>query len=195
MPVTVELELEATSWTFERGHRVRLALAGADWPNTWPPPVAGVLAVDRATVELELPVLVGCVPHAAADASRRRPAETRTHPRATSPSRRHVDDRARRARPAGHARRSPTAASTTAPFGAHVEEEYDGEVGVSTADPAAAWARALSRYRVTWPEADVVTEARLEVRSDADAYHVTSTSSSRRSATPASAGASGASSA
>ena len=27
-------------------------------------------------------------------------------------------------------------------------------------------------YRITWPEADVRTEARLEVRSDADAYHV-----------------------
>ncbi len=35
----VELELEATSWIFEPGHRVRLALAGSDWPNTWPPPL------------------------------------------------------------------------------------------------------------------------------------------------------------
>ena len=39
-------------------------------------------------------------------------------------------------------------------------------------DPALAWARATTVYRITWPEADVRTEARLEMRSDADAYHV-----------------------
>ena len=49
VPTPVELELEATSWIFEAGHRVRLALAGSDWPNTWPPPHAGSLEVARAT--------------------------------------------------------------------------------------------------------------------------------------------------
>ena len=38
VPTPVALELEATSWTLEPGHRLRLALSGADWPNTWPPP-------------------------------------------------------------------------------------------------------------------------------------------------------------
>src|SRR5262249_34699845 len=32
-PTEIELELEACSWTFEEGHRIRLDLAGADWPN------------------------------------------------------------------------------------------------------------------------------------------------------------------
>ena len=33
-PITVVLELEATSWIFEPGHTIRLDLAGADWPNS-----------------------------------------------------------------------------------------------------------------------------------------------------------------
>jgi predicted acyl esterase len=31
---TVELELDATSCVFPAGHRLRLSLAGSDWP-TW----------------------------------------------------------------------------------------------------------------------------------------------------------------
>ena len=56
--------------------------------------------------------------------------------------------------------------------GARIQERYEGSIGVSTVDPGAAWARATSRYVIRWPEADCATEARLELRSDADAYHV-----------------------
>ncbi len=58
----IELELEAMSWTFEAGHRVRLDLAGTDWPNAWPPPEPVTLTIDRATATLELPVLDGPSP-------------------------------------------------------------------------------------------------------------------------------------
>ena len=57
-------------------------------------------------------------------------------------------------------------------FGARVEERYDGAVGVSTEDPSRAWARGTTVYRIVWPEAEVRTEARLDLRSDAEAYHV-----------------------
>jgi predicted acyl esterase len=59
VPTEVEIELEATSWVLEPGHRVRLSLAGADWPNIWPPPHPSTLAVERSSVELVLPVLGG----------------------------------------------------------------------------------------------------------------------------------------
>jgi putative CocE/NonD family hydrolase len=32
----VTLELDATSWVFPAGHRLRLSLAGTDWPNLVP---------------------------------------------------------------------------------------------------------------------------------------------------------------
>src|SRR5262249_53716863 len=56
--------------------------------------------------------------------------------------------------------------------GARVDERYEGTVGVSSTDPAGAWARARSRYVIRWPEADCAAEATLDLRSDADAYHV-----------------------
>jgi hypothetical protein len=59
-----------------------------------------------------------------------------------------------------------------APFRARCEEQYEGTVGVSLDDPARAVAKAKTVYRITWPEADVRTEARLDMHSDADAYHV-----------------------
>jgi len=43
---------------------------------------------------------------------------------------------------------------------------------VTETDPGTAWARAKSRYVIRWPEADCATEATLDFRSDADAYHV-----------------------
>ncbi len=32
------IELDATGWIFEAGHRIRLALSGSDFPNVWPTP-------------------------------------------------------------------------------------------------------------------------------------------------------------
>ena len=58
----IELELEACSWTFEEGHRIRLDLATADWPNAWAPPEPGVLSIDRDSGVLLLPVLEGAAP-------------------------------------------------------------------------------------------------------------------------------------
>ncbi len=43
--VDVEVELEATAWQWRPGHRLRLALAGADWPNTVAPPAPVTLSV------------------------------------------------------------------------------------------------------------------------------------------------------
>jgi putative CocE/NonD family hydrolase len=51
----VEVELEATAWRWLPGQRLRLAVAGADWPNTVAPPRPLVLEVLGG--ELVLPVL------------------------------------------------------------------------------------------------------------------------------------------
>jgi uncharacterized protein len=52
----VDLPLMAAGWRFAAGHRVRLAVAVADWPNLWPLPEVAPLEV-TAPVELELPGL------------------------------------------------------------------------------------------------------------------------------------------
>jgi hypothetical protein len=40
-------------------------------------------------------------------------------------------------------------------------------------DPALASAAGAVRFAIDWPEVSVAVESRLDVRSDADAYHVT----------------------
>jgi predicted acyl esterase len=172
VPAEVEIELEATSWVFEAGHRVRLSLAGADWPNTWPPPAAGTLLVERATVALGLPVLDG-----PSD------AEPPVLPPTTGKDAHAAESAAEQ--PAvvwrfehdvvAHEARAVTAYGYVydGPYDAKIEERYEGSVGVSTDDPGAAWAHGRAEYRIAWPEATVRTEARLALRSDAAAYHVT----------------------
>jgi uncharacterized protein len=168
VPTTVEVELEATSWIFEAGHRVRLSLTGADWPNAWPPPQGGELVVERGSVELVLPTLVGPsptplpslpAPPVKTDAARDETAEPPVVRRIE-----HGDDETRVVTGYG--------STYEAPFGAQVTERYDGSVGVSASDPGRAWARATTTYRIAWPEGTVETTAQLDLRSDAETYHV-----------------------
>ena len=58
------------------------------------------------------------------------------------------------------------------PFGARIEEQYDGLVGVAESHPGRAWATARTRYAIEWPETNVVTEAHLRLRSTSSRYHV-----------------------
>jgi hypothetical protein len=58
----VEVELEACAYAFDEGQRMRLSLAGADWPNTAAPPSAVTITVHGG--ELELPVWRGPSPYA-----------------------------------------------------------------------------------------------------------------------------------
>jgi uncharacterized protein len=163
---SLSLELEATSWVFEAGHRVRLSLAGADWPNLWPPPARATLSIDRARLSLTLPTVEGAPPIAETPAFAAAPAEASDdQPPVVWRIERDVLARETRAV-------IVHGADYEAEHGARIEERYEGAVGVSTVDPAEAWARATSRYRVRWPEAEVVTEAKLDLRSDAETYHV-----------------------
>jgi uncharacterized protein len=163
----VSLELEATSWVFEPGHRVRLSLAGADWPNIWPPPARATLTLDRATLTLSLPVLDGDVP-IAEPPSFAPPPPPKAEPDSPVVWRIERDVLGRETRAViAHG------SEYEAEHGARVEERYEGALGVSTVDPGDAWAHAASRFRVRWPEMEVTTEARLDLRSNAEAYHVT----------------------
>jgi uncharacterized protein len=172
-PTEVTVELDATSWIFEAGHRVRLSLASADWPNVWPPPAAGTLAVDRSALELTLPVVDGPPPIGDAPSftpspgkETHGPAPTGEQPPLVWRIEHDVLGRERRA-VVSHGSSYDGEASS------RIDERYEGTVGVSLTDPGAAWARATSRFVIRWPEADCATEATLDLRSDADAYRVT----------------------
>ena len=56
----LHVDLDATAWRFERGHRIRLSISSADFPNLWPTPYLGTNRVYRDSGResyLELPVV------------------------------------------------------------------------------------------------------------------------------------------
>jgi uncharacterized protein len=170
----VELELDVTSWVFPAGHRLRLSLAGADWPNLVPPPAPVTLTVERDGSALTLPVLHDPSPSPPPSLPPPRPP----HPAAEVPGPGRPDPPpavvwrvvrdvlGRRAEAEiDHGGR------TELPDGAVLVERCRGTVG-TTRDPGLSWARGEADYRVEWPEATVATSARLDLRGDADAFEV-----------------------
>jgi hypothetical protein len=167
----VGLELDATSWVFPAGHRLRLSLAGTDWPNLVPPPAPVTLTVERDGSALTLPALDGPSPSPQPSLPPPRPADrpaSTPDPRSSPPTRwRVVRDVLGRTSEAeiDHGGR------TELPDGSVLVERYQGTVGAA-ADPGPAWARGSASYRVEWPEATVATSARLDLRGDAEAFEV-----------------------
>ncbi len=173
-PYPVSFELEVASWVFEPGHRIRLDLAGSDWPNAWPPPGPVTLTIDRSGSAIVLPTLEGPSPFAERPVL---PPPTReAHPLESSrgaemPSvtwRIEHDVVAKETRAVtgyggtseGDERRPKT------------EEWYEGTVGVSTEDPGTAWVQAHAMNTLHFPEATIAGDVRWTIRSDGEAYEV-----------------------
>jgi hypothetical protein len=162
--IDVEIELEATTWTLEPGHTLRLAVAGTDWPNCWPPPGPVTLDVDVASIELVLPFVD-------------LPESQHAFVPGSSPSADEADGVEWRVEHDVLARETRVATRYGGTYaglhGAVVTDDYQGRLGVSTVDPGRAWANGRSRFDIEWPEASVSSESSLEVRSDAQAFEVT----------------------
>jgi hypothetical protein len=164
----VELELDATSWVFPAGHRLRLSLAGADWPNLVPPPGPVTLTVERDGSTLTLPVLHGpspapppSLPPTGAPGAGAGVPDPPTRWRVV----RDVLGRRTEAEIA-HGGRSEL------PDGAVLVERYRGTVGAGLDPPGPTWAEGSAQYRIEWPEATVATSVRLDLRGDAGAFEL-----------------------
>jgi len=170
---TVELELDATSWVFPAGHRLRLSLAGSDWPNLVPPPGPVTLTVERDGSVLSLPVLDGPSPSPPPSLPQPRPPDPPTAGAAEG-----NDDPPARWRVVRDALGRRTEAEidhggrTELPDGGVLVERYQGTVGVALDQPGLTWARGSAAYRVEWPEATVATSVRLDLTGDAGAFEV-----------------------
>ena len=182
-PVDVQLELEATSWTFEPGHRVRLDLAGTDWPNAWSPPTPVTLTIDRGGDAARAPRARGpvtgeraaLVPAVRSPTTERRPARSEPAPRGDGSTGASFDGRSRTRRSPASRPRTPGARSRTRPrrtFPA-MRSHYDGVVSVSTDDPGSAVARGEAEFEMRWDEATVVSRADVTIESDAETFRAT----------------------
>jgi hypothetical protein len=165
----VEVELEVTAWVFEPGHRVRLDLAGTDWPTCFPPPGPVTLTVEREGTTLVLPSLHG--PSPVAETPSLPPPRK---PQAGNESARGNEldelvwtiehDVARKQTRAVVRYGGTSEAGEVSPA---IERWYGGEVGVSLEDHAHAWVDGKTSYTLTFPEATVFAEVRGRIDSDA----------------------------
>jgi len=160
-PTDVELELDVTSWVFAPGHRLRLAVAGADWPDSIAPPQPLTLEVFAG--ELVLPVVGEPSPFPAPQFA---PGD---QPEDVDPSVtwRVEHDVLRRTT----ACEVDHGSNWETPYGTAVDH-YWGRVEV---DRRTFGQRARSdvSFRVEWPEATVATQATLDMTADAEAFDVT----------------------
>lgn len=166
-PLQVTIELDATSWVFQTGHRVAMHLAGADWPNLWPPPTAHVLTVRPLDAVLVLPVVA--------------PGEGAGPPQLKPPTTKQSDDESK-STPVwriehdvlAHARRVTidNRSRTDLEIGGRLTEEYAGTISVSTDDPGDAKVQGRAQFSLEWPEATVGAEVQMLLHSDATNWHV-----------------------
>ncbi len=168
-PYWVTVELKVTSWVLEAGHRIRLDLAGTDWPNAWPPPEPVMLAVQRPGSALLLPVVHG--PPSVSSTPVLSPPRARS---ARAPSEEGVTWRIEEDVLGRETRAVIESRGTGQPGDERPRstERYAGEVAVSTEDPGKASAQGEAVFTIEWPEATVESRARHTVRSDAGAYHL-----------------------
>lgn len=167
-PHQVTVELDATSWVFEPGHRIALHLAGADWPNLWPPPTAHTLRIDAADAMLVLPE-VGDGPGAGPPQLKPpRAQKSPVDPTQPKPEWRIEHD------VLAHAKRVhiKNVATTKLEIGGRLTEDYGGTASVSTDDPGDARVEGRSSFLLEWGEVTAGAEVRMLLRSDANDWHL-----------------------
>jgi len=158
---TVQLLLDACAYRPDPGHRLRLSVAGADWPNTIAPPGPVTLTVHGGSLELPLwtdsgvapPVFAPGADSSSEDGSEVLWAITKDVLRRTTTATTHV------------------VSSYDIPDGGTAVEDYRGEVGVDRRT-FAQWADAVTTYELTWPGIELRIVSTLRVDIGVDGYDV-----------------------
>ena len=165
-PFDLPIELDATGWIFEPGHRIRLAVANADFPNVWPTPETATSGIHRGgasrvalpVVPLESPV----APPAFAPSPVAVTRKSSLHPR---PSFRAVRDAL-----TGHARFELEYAQ---PRGDLSEAwTFSAAAEVDPRDPASASVRGTCRVERRYGALTVDARAQVIVQGSASDFHV-----------------------
>jgi putative CocE/NonD family hydrolase len=169
----LRIELDATSWYFAAGHSLRVSIAAADFPNSWPTPKlhTGMIYLGgEQPSSITLPVLGLQEPTLPAPVLQPpAPYKAQVTSYANKPifsvTRDHI------ARSA--AVRVGTSARTRVSAQVEFERSADATATVSEDDPAHATIRGLNRVILHWPERTIETTARAQVESTAGTLNVT----------------------
>jgi putative CocE/NonD family hydrolase len=167
---SLALELDAISWIFPRGHRIRLAISGADFPEVWPAPSAAELQVYSGPSQpsmLILPVVpaeeVSSKPSLRPPAPRRSQFKHTVEPAKTAVSHDTSSRSVTARRELKETIRHPDGTTT-------ITSEHRTEMRVSAANPAEVLATGWDRKTMRRPGLDVENTAVAELRSDATSF-------------------------
>jgi putative CocE/NonD family hydrolase len=164
----LEFDLDAASWVFPSGHRIRVAISGADFPEVLPSPYPCDLIVYSGSAHpsrLTLPVV---------PAGQERPGPTFLPPPQRRSQFTHGGGAPRTSVTYDIARRTMMARREAADTlrradGTEVSSENRMEIEVSTTDPAGAVVSGWDRKRLQRPGFDVDCVATADLRGDASA--------------------------
>jgi hypothetical protein len=170
--VQLTIELDATSWLFEPGHRVRLSVSNADFPNAWPSPT---LAASRLHLGGKRPsrLILPVVPE---------PAERLPMPDFAPSPFRIEDEPAEEPRPwrvtrdltRGRTELTIEGSATSQPDPGYVmESSVMATASVDERRPAHAWMRGHQIDRYRWPGQTIKMESRGQITSTESAFNVT----------------------
>ena len=165
-PFDLSIEIDATGWIFEPGHRIRLAVANADFPNVWPTPETATSGIHRGGASrLVLPVVPLEGPVAPPEFAPSPVAVSRKsslHPR---PSFRAVRDAL-----TGHARFELDYAQPRG--GAGEVSIFSAAAEVDPHDPASASVRGTCRVERHYGALTVSAHSQVVVQGSASDFHV-----------------------
>jgi hypothetical protein len=165
--------LDATSWVFAPGHRIRVSINGADYPNSWPSPklyTGHVYYGDGYASHLVLPV-VGPADETLPQPSFLPPPMMHSFVSGSSerPVWRVTRDYMENKTEVALRRSSFTRVSDSCSFTSTAESTTQ----VFEKNPARATIRGLSQVVLHWPERTIDTRARGQIESDEHNFHVT----------------------
>jgi len=148
----LDFELETACWKFSKGNAIRVSVNGSDFPNVWPTPYAGHIALhwgQRHPTKIELPIWDGGAPPAFAfKPSPQSPRATGLGARPWQIVHDVLEDQVR------------------------LVLGPENEFGVSQRTPAVAWAKAKINTSAEWPGCQVRAEATGSLTSNARAFHM-----------------------
>ena len=166
------IDIDATAWRFLPGHRLRVAIAAADWPNVWPTPEIGTLTVHHGPARptrLILPV-VPDEGDATPPSFVSSPVAVRHAAAFEPPATWTVSEDVLTGRVAVTIQLE-TAHDT--PQGSRIERDSGCVCEVDPRDPAHAIARGWHRCSSTFDGHSVRSSADVVLASDADDFHLT----------------------
>ena len=168
----LEIDIDTTAWVFPAGHRIRVSIASADWPNVWPTPESATNRVLRGSARPSRVVLPTVPEHGSAEPPQFRPSDvgrTRHSDRTEPPTWEVVHDVL-----TGRSRvRIREAADLRVNASTVVRREYAMTAEVDRADPSTASATGRHVTTITRPNGVTQGSSDVSVQATATHFHVT----------------------